>query len=711
VANSYIDFSATSNSGINEVVITFKFLNKKDVKVKSINTTTKEILNWTYIEESQWNSNLVNGQTSFLFGNYTIVEENGSNKIKFSTSITTANISGPINYTYSIKMYRRTAIENNTYFSNGSPIQASDLNNILLQSLYNSEEAIEIADSIDSFALQTALDLKVNKTGADMSGNLNFISGGVSGLQTLQLSETGSGAFVPQVFLQGGTIRNVPTPALASDATNKAYVDSLTLSGGSQPVIEDDSITSTLLRKVVGQEAVTSATIRAGAVTNAKLGTNSVTTIKINNFQVTEDKLATGSVTTNKLATGCVTPTAISSSAVESDKIATGAVTADKLATGAVTNDKIVDGTISSSKLSASGLNGTTTITDNSIPASKLKNLNVSWSTTIDDLAINRPSISTTATTINALDASITANNLIQKKTLSLLESNNTNSGSLLLSSGFFKNNPSVSFTAPTLEGFNGTTPVVEVSSEAVNGYYPYKIFIKNPALAGKEYATTLIKWQRRYYTNDALGSQLDGEFNSGYVYKQIANIPFNYVIHNDNPEISLTNVQSAYVDTPSWKASSNIVFNHSNSSSPTKYLITLSGTISCTRTGILAIKSIGDEYHDPSSSSYSPKSVAMFNFDSISINPGRSKYFSIQSVLTISGSQSLTTACQYYYSDDQASAPQITSSAGVGFGYGYTRKNVTTGDFAVPVAWSKSPGSTYANWNDSIVDLKIQRI
>lgn len=682
MANSYVTFLDYTGSGQTEYTIPFNFLNPEHIKVSSANINgLSNPLIWNYIPILTWNNNLVDGETSYPFGTYSVVFENGVNKIKY------AKISA--NQSLNVTIYRRTPALNTTYFSNGSPIQASDLNSILLQNSYSIEETIEAVDSISLFKVISELNNKVAKTGDNLTG-------GLSGVTSLALTDTGQGIFAPQVQLQGGTIRNVPTPAYNTDAVNKAYVDGLTLSGGSQPVIANDSITSELLRKVVGEEAVTSTAIRTSAVTSTKLNANAVTADKIFQGSVTNIKIGTGAVTSSKIAQNAVTSTAINNGAIIEDKIGTGAVTNTKLGTGSVTNDKILSGTITSDKLANQTLSGDAFLANNSISASKLNNSGLNWG--INSFNLDKTYVYTTAELIDAPSATINANNVVKKETLSYLTSEAINSGLLPMLSGSFKPNSSITINSQTLNQFQGAIPTFELDTTPdSNGYYPYNIYIKNPYLLGKFGGITIFKWQDRYAGSyPEYGSGGLGNVQPTFFYKTISNIPFNYIIENENPEISLTGTPYTPLTT-----SGNIVFNNLGQTSK-KYLIKLIGTAECdTSTGILYLKPISDSYYPYNNGIYVPKSVARIAFNSSSY-----KIFNITTILNIPSNDSVTFPVQYYYTDNLNTAPTANNVRGFGRGADYLVSN--SGYSAPPVAWRSS---AYDRWNESIVDLIIQRI
>jgi hypothetical protein len=709
VPNTYVSFTAnsTNDANLTEYTIPFKFLNAEDIKVRSINTANEAVLQWIYVPIATWNTNLVDGETSYPFGYYSIVFENGVDKIKFSPVRPLNSLSGTGFQEFVITIYRRTATTNSTYFSNGSPIQASDLNAILLQSLYNSEEALEGIDSVNTIDLASKLNLRVETTGDTLTGSLNFSNvGSLTQIQGIQLNASGGGAVsTPRVVLTGGTIQNVPTPALDSDAVNKAYVDGLTLNGGSAPVIADDSITETLLRKVVGEEAVTTATIRPFAVTNIKLGSGSVTPEKLSNNSVIGLKIATGAVTSAKLGASAVTSVAINDGAVLEAKIGTGAVTNTKLGANSVTADKILDGTITSAKLANQTLIGSTVILDNSIPASKLQNSGITY----DPSALNstHSQINTTASTINAFNATINANKLYSKQTLTLNESNEVNAGTLTLASGSVKSDPNTTILPSTLNQFTGTIPELTFFTAGVNdGHYFYKIQAKNPNLLGNKFGRTLMKWQGRQ------GGQYGSNFNTNrfptFFYKQIANIPFNYVVYNENPEISL--VGTPYIP---LTTSGEIVFNNSGNNSEKKFLITLTGFATTTRNGAtLYIKPISDSYIFQGSPYTAPKSVISVIFTNVYTDtPDYYSYrtFSATTIFTLQAGTTVNFPVQYYYFDVANQAPPTNIPCG--FGYGM-ESGAGISSTQVPPAWTGNLGSGHPNtWNESIVDLLIERI
>lgn len=343
MANTYTSFSISTGNQLTEYVIPFPFLKNEHINVVSVRSTGT-IINWTQISETTFNASLVlNANTNLLesslsFGNYCIVFENGQNKIKFSKP----SIQGAV---FSVTIYRRTFQSRTIQFSNGSPLQADDLNNLMFTSLYSNEEAIEAVDSLQPTLLTGLLLNKYDKTGGQITGNISA-TGTISSASTI----------TAQSFnLNGGTLTNVPNPTNASDGANKAYVDSVGGGGnggnGGAVTITDDSITSAFLRKVVGQEAVTTATIRTGAVTSDKIGSSQVVTDSIGNLSVNSDKIADLAITTQKIGDSQVTNSKLADSSVTTAKIADGSVTQQKLANNSFSGSIIANNTLALTKL------------------------------------------------------------------------------------------------------------------------------------------------------------------------------------------------------------------------------------------------------------------------------------------------------------------------------------------------------------------------
>jgi len=71
--------------------------------------------------------------------------------------------------------------------------------------------------------------------------------------------------------------------------------------------ILDGTITADKLKQVDGGEAVTTATIRAGAVTTTEIGSDAVTSAKIGDDQITNDHIAANAVQTAQIANNAVT--------------------------------------------------------------------------------------------------------------------------------------------------------------------------------------------------------------------------------------------------------------------------------------------------------------------------------------------------------------------------------------------------------------------
>jgi hypothetical protein len=705
VANTYVNFTTTSASPLTEFTIPFKFLKAEDIKVRSTRVGIGNTLAWTYIPLVTWNNNFIDGETSYQFGNYSVAEENGIFKIKFSPAVPLAVGASATEQEYSITIYRRTSAVNSTYFSNGSPIQASDLNTILLQSLYNSEEALEAIDAVNAVDLASSLNLKLDKSGGTLTGSLNFANNSISGVSSLSLFSAGGGVTAPRVNLQGGTIQNVPTPAYDTDAVNKSYVDTLSLPG--TPItIADDSVTSEKLRKVVGEEAVTTSAIRALAVTNAKLALNAVTAGNIASNAVTNVKILGGAVTGAKLATNAVTSIAINSGAVTEDKIGANAVSNTKLANNAVTGDKILNGTITSAKLASQTLNGYEVLADNTVTYPKLAGSGVSWGAF--DFNLNKSTLNLTSGAVSAPNAvlttaSVVSSDIQQKQNLTYLASGGANAGTISVLRGGIKANPSVNISPATLKQFNGSTPVFEFENSPldpvadVDGYYNFNIYAKSPSLQGAVGAKTLIRYQYRKATNQ--NGTIGGppmEFQPYFFYKQVANIPFTTIAYNDNPEISLVGGPTDTLTTTSGQISIN--------SAGRTYLCTLSGfatVIRNTDNAYLHIALLGDTYYDYNSSIFAPKYMKTLAFGN---DYPDTQFFGGQSILSDSSAGNYSV--KYYYTDRLNNSN--TSNAGIraGFGVGF--------DLALSSSLDGPAWYSFANLNNynlSIVDLLIERI
>ena len=290
-------------------------------------------------------------------------------------TIYTSYINSTINqnkYNFDIYAIRQTTTSN-IVFTDGSALQASDLNLLAQKQQYISEEA----DQHFLFSSIPSADLAVKY---DKSGGL--IGGNVSINGTLQ----SSGLITAQsgISLSNQKISNLATPTQNNDAVTKEYVDNAVGSGGVFEVL-NDSITTAKLDKTANSQAVTSETIRDGAVTNAKIA--SVDGTKIVNGSISPVKLATPlnfgnalseqsiyrndgttplgefsdllntrrPVTTNSIRTSAITTAKIATGAVTTDKLnqtaGSQAVTTETIRDLAVTSGKIANGAISSAKL------------------------------------------------------------------------------------------------------------------------------------------------------------------------------------------------------------------------------------------------------------------------------------------------------------------------------------------------------------------------
>jgi hypothetical protein len=256
-------------------------------------------------------------------------------------------------------------------FTDGSAIQADDLNKVTKQALFVAEEA-------DQFALFTEtanISTKYDKAGGEITGNADIA--GTLAVGGLLTAESGINA-------NNTRITNVAVPTENNHVATKQYVDNVVGSGTTLTIL-DDSITSAKLSKIVGDEAVSTATIKDSAVTTEKLNDGSVTNEKLGIGAVNTNQIFTGISLLNKIApntigfqsggltplfestlidsqrpvtsatirNGAVTTTRIADSAVTTAKILDGNVTTQKLLDEAVTNSKILNYTIEPSKLNA----------------------------------------------------------------------------------------------------------------------------------------------------------------------------------------------------------------------------------------------------------------------------------------------------------------------------------------------------------------------
>jgi hypothetical protein len=290
-------------------------------------------------------------------------------------TIYTSYINSTINqnkYNFDIYAIRQTTASN-IVFTDGSALQASDLNLFTTQSQYIAEEADQ--HFLFSSTPSADLALKYDKIGGAINGNVS-INGTLqsSGLITAQ-----SG-----INISNQKISNLATPTQNNDAVTKEYVDNAVGSGGVFEVL-NDSITTAKLDKTANSQAVTTETIKDGAVTNSKI--DSVDGTKIINGTISPVKLATPlnlgnalseqsiyrndgttplgefndllntrrPVTTNSIRTSAITTAKIASGAITTDKLnqtaGSQAVTTEAIRDLAVTNSKIANGTIGSEKL------------------------------------------------------------------------------------------------------------------------------------------------------------------------------------------------------------------------------------------------------------------------------------------------------------------------------------------------------------------------
>lgn len=262
-------------------------------------------------------------------------------------------------------------------FTDGSAIQADDLNKVAKQTLFVADET----DQLVLFTETANISTKYDKVGGEITGNADIA--GTLAVGGLLTAESGINA-------NNTRITNVAVPTENNHVATKQYVDNVVGSGTTVTIL-DDSITSAKLSKIVGDEAVSTATIKSLAVTTEKLNDGAVTTAKLAIGAVSGNQIFTGisllnkiapsslgnsstglggtplfettnnssgfdlqrPVTSNTIRVGAITETKIATDAITTTKILNGNVTADKLATDSVTNAKILNYTIDASKLNA----------------------------------------------------------------------------------------------------------------------------------------------------------------------------------------------------------------------------------------------------------------------------------------------------------------------------------------------------------------------
>lgn len=554
--NTYVTFSdVSSNNLVREYTIPFLFLSKNDVKVIS-SRTAPSILSpvvWVYSEESFFNSTIVNGESNLPYGNYCVIQSGGNYKIKYTP---------PVNSTHSVTIFRRTDSSKISQFNNGSVIQAQDLNNIVLLSKYSSEEAIESAETANISNISVQLGEKYDKTGGSISGNVQ-VTGNISATGQLQ---AGSLQFPAQTL---GSITNLATPINNNDAVNKNYVDLAVANGGGgggggNATIPDDSITAEKLRKVAGEEAVTTNAIRDGAVTSVKIGGGSVVSSNIASLAVTNSKIGT--------------------SAISSVKIQDLNVTTSKLATGSVTTEKIANGAVTAEKLASNNFDGSS-ILDNTLPLSKVKNSPFTHNApTAGDipnttLTINSPiSSSKSATFGNTNVGNLTEYaKLDYFPSLYLADDDPAARKFIYKENAISSNdptNPNINFTASDLASLDGQPLVFQNlgTSTRKAGHFDYNIIVSGSqsAVSANIGATTIIRLLRQG-NGATIGNPNIGLSDSKAIinYRSLSNILFNS-LHpaSGNPSISLNTTTGV------------ITINNSGSmfTRPVKYLCILKG-------------------------------------------------------------------------------------------------------------------------------------
>lgn len=696
--NTYINTTIDSGASQKEIQITFPFLNKTDVKVKSLRTlplpAQTNVLNWTYYDEDTFNSYIVNGETTLPFGSYTIVFENGVNKVKFSPAVPINSSNNLIQTGYSITIFRQTSNNNNLQFTNGSPIQSSDLNYLLLLLTYSNEENNEAINLLSPFDYSTSLNNKFDKTGGNITGGINVSGSGNFG------SSVSCGALTPSSVLLpsdlSGTIRNVPIPAYPNDAVNKSYVDALSLPG--TPItINDDSVTAEKLRKVAGEQAVTTATIRDSAVTNSKLNNSSVTSTKIATSAIATQNIADNAITGVKIADNNINEAHLVSNCVSSSKLQNNSVTTDKISNNAITTSKIASGAVTADKLALGQISGETLI-DNTITSRKLQTSGISWAsnqptsanpvalTQNGEVTITNGNIDANSSDLKIKDLTRFPSSFVQAQAIA------NNDEIILEENAIFPTNNLFNFW--TLQNYDNQPLVFRANVDGVTrkeGYLNFNIAVKSK-LSSNIFGTTIIQLLRPLVSTS--GRAGASYANNVINYKTISDIPFQKILTiNGNPHISLN------------PATGSIIFG--SIPEPARYLIRVSGAARSTRaTGGLTIVPPTDK--KPGTNI--PLSVETVTFDS-----GQVSHFTISSILSLGANDPITTSVQYYYTDSSATAPLAGDVSWVEAGQWHG----ISGPFGsyLPSEWYNSwieissNGQSVVVINDPRVECVIQRV
>lgn len=667
MANTYVKYTLLYNSNVSEYIITFPFLKNEHIKVVSIDSgddAQNTIRNWTQVEEP-----IDNSEGSLPLLSYYIKYENGQNKIKFTSFAGVPEIVA--NRQLLITIFRRTAFSEYLYFSNGSTLESKNLNELALLALYTSQEAIEALDLIDTTnqVFQSVAN-KYNISGGTLYGLVNA----TQGITTTNLSVSGQITSPTQIILNGGTLKNVPTPTANTDAVNKAYVDALTIAGSPQNVTAGSITANELAYKTI---------------TSNKMADNSILNENLSGLCVTESKIADGAVTTDKIGTNQVNSTKLSSNSVTNIKLASNAVTTAKIANGAVTSAKLAINDISGSSL-----------LDSSVPSTKIKNFPIIYNNEVANPTDK--SLYIYANTIDAPNAVCKFANITECIQLNEYYTTLVN-GSNELVLGLKAVAPFNSgFTANDLYKFHGKPVVFDIlntdPTPFKNGHYNFSIRVKSTPFIKEDLLSIFALRRPPLVGGDngvgsATGNTLPLAKNT------ISNIPFNSTIRNDNPSISLNT------------ATGEIIFDNQLNSTPRRYLITLSGSCFFTNANgsRMTIIPVTDYTGQLFSSNYYPEDSPFSSPETlIQLNPSYPadfKFFS-QSVFNLQGGQTggntITKACKYYYYYPLNNANE--SYWGIQSG---TFSTLLSG--ALPSAWNSQWG--YTTNNAPIVQITIHSI
>jgi hypothetical protein len=501
--------------------------------------------------------------------------------------------------------------------------------------------------------------------------------------------------------------------------------------------VDNNSINSLKLRKTTGDEAVTTETIRNSAVVNAKIADATILgskigfqTIENNNIQINSiggDKLANLGVLSSKIGNSAVITDKINNLAVTTEKINDLAVTTGKIANLAVTPEKIANNSITSSQINS--ISGNKIIANTLLPTAFESTSYLLTHTPASAGVTSKVESTASLFKCNAFEASGTASldlNL-QRSLQAIPTSKATAYGKLEICSGKIKSNQ-IGLAIPGSEYQNSDLVFEHLGTDA-SGYATFNIVALSSSWYSSIGNTATIGIKRgsgdlTYGGNSVARATHDYglNFNGGALLLQTASpIPFNAIIQNDLPELSIIpggndpdTFYGCFIDSRNTGYETSIGGTNPISKQK-KYLITLTGQIhNVSGRGDLGEIETVFFARIPSDSMAGTSFPISEVRTNIYLSPSRTQptgSFSVSSILTVAPNTIINIPFTYFMTHTK-----YNFGAGIATKWGgqqnyYDLDNMSSAVFNNWLPTRTFQGSTYYVGNDIGVQAVIQRI